>query len=188
MQYKGLMGLVLVCIALVIMSGCVGSSSGAATPQPTPQIIYVTVTVPATPAPITTVLTPAPADTDPILHRFIKMYRPDGNYDKTAPGEEYKFYPEGTIVYKSGTVRLNETTPNTDIMMFMVSTQWTGTWEHLDNNHYLIKMSSTSRPMSAPTVIEVTYQPSYNDKEWKTKVYPPAIIINGITIDQAKID
>jgi hypothetical protein len=188
MQHRALVGLALVCIALVIVSGCIegAPSTNLPVPTPTPQIVYVTVAVPATT--IIPTIAPTQASSDPILHRFIKMYRPAGNYDKTAPGEEYKFYSEGTVVYKYGTAILDEKTPITDIKMFFSISEWTGTWISLGSNQYLLKMESTSNPTAAPKIIEITYKPPYEDKEWRGRIHPAAILVDDKTIEQAKVD
>jgi hypothetical protein len=191
--------LMLFLISLLWISGC--TETAADSPTVTPQIIYVTVTVtpsptpthcywdpvkmacsdkPVTAAPTTVarVVTDAPtaaaAGPDPILHRWIRRYPASGGY----AGYEFKFYPEGTVVYKEGTTEM----VSSNVKIPTPTSQGSGTWTKLSEGHYLVKVNPVG-VSGAPLVREYVivaadatypqhlvsdYEQSFVDATWKT--------------------
>jgi hypothetical protein len=169
------MVLVLVCIAAIVCAGCTGSAPAGtpATASPTitevpPTTIAenVTVTVPAqestnatkkqnTTETVKVSSTITAKNADPILHRYVFRW-PDlvknNNY-----GYEYKFYQDGTVIYKYGIV--TEVSSNLKINP---TTQMVGTWTNLGNNTYLVKILPEGKSGQYYTR-EYTLVPDYVD-------------------------
>ncbi|MGA2105521.1 MAG: hypothetical protein ABSG06_09045 [Methanoregula sp.] len=164
--------LICTCIAVIVSAGCTYSSSQATPSTPTPQIIYVTVTVTPSPttthcywnpqtmscgeqpftAPPTTVVatTATTAAPDPILHRWIRQY-------SNGTGYEFQFYPDGTVIYKLGTI----VTINSNLKIPSPTVSGSGTWTSLGNAQYLVKVYYTGNS-GAPDIIRAyTLEPQY---------------------------
>jgi hypothetical protein len=167
MQLKYAVVFIIMIMSVILMAGCIGMDSPTAV-TPTPQIIYVTVTVTPTPThcywdisrmacsdnpvtaapppaaiPTTIVPTTVPtAASDPILHRWIRQNVSGGGY-------EFRFYSDGTVVYKEGTivsVSSNLKIPSPELTA-------SGSWTKLSDGHYLVKINPVGSS-GAPLVRE----------------------------------
>lgn len=164
--------LVLSCIAMILAAGCTDSgSSESGGITPTPEVIYITVTVtptathcywnpqtmscgdqPYTTAPttaaVTTVATSAP---DPILHRWIRQYAGGGS------GYEFQFYPDGTVVYKRGPI----ITVNNNLKIPSPTTSGSGSWSKIGTTDYLVKIWYTGNGGSPDLIRDYSIVPQY---------------------------
>jgi hypothetical protein len=155
MQLKYAVVFIVLLIVVILVAGCTDTdSSSGVTPapsivsttmtvSPTPTHCYwdsvkmacsdnpVIATTPVTAAPTTIATTPVPAaGPDPILHRWIRQNASGGGY-------EYRFYSDGTVVYKEGmivSVSSNLKIPSPELTA-------TGTWTKLSEGHYLVKIN-----------------------------------------------
>ncbi|MDP3562956.1 MAG: hypothetical protein Q8R70_00545 [Methanoregula sp.] len=174
--------LVLVCIAAIVCAGCTGSApagSPAGTEAkvtalpvtmeiPTPLATTVPVLVQNTSVtPNTTVTAKAiatiPAKTaDPILHRYIFKW-PEA-VKGIYYGFEYKFYPDGSVIYKYGPL-----TEVSSVMTINPTSQMGGTWTNLGENKYLVKVIPEGKNVQSYTR-EYTWVAEYEDPLYPGKI------------------
>jgi hypothetical protein len=162
---------VLVLLVILLGMGCLaGCSSSAPIATPTSQIVYITVLVTPTPQASRAATTPAivmnntTASTDPIIHRYIRQY------SGLTTGYEFKFYPEGTVDYREGTIK--EISGN--FMIDTVSLEASGTWTNLGNMVYLVKILPTGQS-GAQIIRQYTLVPAHEEKD-----YPGVVITEHI--------
>ena len=173
MQKKG--GLFLfsvVCIALILVMGCTSSGSNPAgtTPTSTTAAVVITtitaapvqtsnpVALVTTQATIITPITTTAPTTDPILHRYVRVYIDKLNGQDV--GYEFKFYPEGSVNYKYGTAKMVSDNIKIDSLSEM-----SGTWTKLGDKKYLIKILPTGTS-GAQIIREYTLVPEYIDPKY----------------------
>jgi hypothetical protein len=173
-------------IAVILVAGCTSSSTApAATPAAT--TAPVTSAPAPTQAPVTsestmTVVASTPAavsttasTTDPILHRWVRQY-PVLTGQTHWAAYEFKFYPDGTVVYNYGTPK--ETAGNIQVVS---SYEATGTWAKSGNNTYLLHYLPLGAT-GAQIVDEYTYVPQAIDKEYGRTI--PEHIVSQDEIDE----
>jgi hypothetical protein len=179
-----------VCIAAIISTGCMGSApadipvqevtapaaspaiSQNLTPAESPVIENVSaLKEESTNAPVmenTTVpaevsATIPPMNADPILHRYV--FRWPNAVENNLYGYEYKFYPDGSVIYKYGIV--TEVSSNLKINP---TQQMGGTWTNIGNSNYLVKILPEGKSGQYYTR-EYTLVPEYEDPLYPGKIY-----------------
>jgi hypothetical protein len=95
-------------------------------------------------------MTATTAAPDPILHRWIRQYG-DGT------GYEFQFYPDGTVIYKQGTI----ITVNGNLKIPSTVISGSGTWTALGNAQYLVKVLYTGNSGAPNIVRSYTIVPQY---------------------------
>lgn len=170
MQKNVLLYLLVVCIVVILVAGCTSTSNTATTathvPITTTEIIpIVTTQAPMTTTPsITTSQTPAIETTlssfDPILHRWVRQY-PTFTSSMPWAAYQYKFYPDGSVVYNFGTPA--EVSSNIKVVS---QYEASGTWVKTGNNTYLVKVLPIGTASGAPLIREYTWVPTYIDKQY----------------------
>lgn len=164
------------CIVLILVAGCTSpatttpvtlTSTPTVAPTAAPTAVATTAapaTVATTVQPVTTVTTPT---ADPILHRWIRAI--SGTNPKK--GYEYKFYPDGTVIYNYGSTK--EVSSNL-VIQTPADTSASGTWTKLGENKYIVKILPTGTT-GAQIVEEYTLVPAHEDP-----AYPGVIIKDHI--------
>jgi hypothetical protein len=172
----------LVAIGLILSAGCLSLTNDEAlmsTPTPifspiqtpTPQIVYVIVTVTQTTTPIPEVVTtisttPLPSINptivpteapDPVTHRWIHITNNatliDGNLRYW--GEELHFYSDGTVSYQYGIAKeISSNYAINDPTLY-----GTGTWSKVGDNEYIVKVSNPLLDGSTPKISNVYFYP-----------------------------
>jgi len=100
-------------------------------------------------APATTVQVTATPVSDPILHRWVRQY-PATSAGAASQGYEFMFYPEGTVVYKEGTIE--EISSNLRIPSPV--TTGSGSWTKISEDHYMVKVTPVnSTGSSLPPIV-----------------------------------
>jgi hypothetical protein len=205
MELKYASALIIVLASLIFLAGCTGTIPGP-TVTPTPQVIYVTVTVtptaPVTPAvtfaaikptaPDVLVTTPAPA-ADPILHRYMFTYPNSQGFlgNEVVMGRELRFYPGGTLYETGGTVDyrigyVGEVSGNTAIVKIV--SEASGTWIPMGNNTYYIKILPTELG-GAQLIRHFTLVPAHVNPSYPGIVYPEQIVASdGAAFTRQAID
>jgi hypothetical protein len=179
-----------VCIATILCAGCMGSApAGTPVTEVTTPAASLTITeVPKTmePAVVETATAPTqaathtpatanttgtekvsatipPGDADPILHRYVFRW-PDA-IENNIYGYEYKFYPEGSVIYKYGIV--TEVSSN---LRINPTQQMGGTWTNIGNSTYLVKILPEGQSGQYYTR-EYILIPDYEDPRYPGKIY-----------------
>ncbi len=175
--------LILSCLAVALIAGCTSTSTGTATITSisTPTTL-TTETAAVTASPTVTVTTIAQSaaiatvnTSDPILHRWVRQY-PVLTGKTGWAAYEFKFYPDGTLVFNLGTPKW--TSGNLEVVS---SYEATGTWSKSGNNTYLLKYLPLGTT-GAQIVDEYTYVPESIDKEYGRTI--PEHIVSQDEIDQ----
>ncbi|MCK9580112.1 MAG: hypothetical protein M0Q92_06630 [Methanoregula sp.] len=179
-----------VCIAAILCAGCM-ESAPAGTPvteDRTPAASLTITKVPRTMEPAVVENTTAPTqaatdtsatenttgtvnvcatipprDADPILHRYV--FRWPDMVNNAIYGYEYKFYPEGSVIYKYGIV--TEVSSNLKINP---TQQMAGTWTNIGNCTYLVKILPEGESGQYYTR-EYILIPDYEDPLYPGKIY-----------------
>jgi hypothetical protein len=115
------------------------------------------VTSPPAPAPVNT----TPQQADPIIHRWIRILA-DVDSGGRHQGYELKFYADGTVDYRSGSV----TEVESNLRIDPVESESTGTWTSRGNYTYLVKVWPVSGT-GAQFVREYTWVPAYVERTYK---------------------
>nr|WP_321351972.1 hypothetical protein [uncultured Methanoregula sp.] len=175
------------CIAALFAAGCTSSSAPAvpSVPEmtavpPTTQVLQQTIATPVATAPVTTspvaiiVVTTTATASDPILHRWVRIVR------GTTPqsGYEYKFYPEGTVVYRAGPAKM---VSGNILIQEPYTTDTSGTWSKIGDNRYLVKIYPAGLS-GAQVVSEYTLVPDYVDPAY------PGVTIRAHIESKAETD
>lgn len=164
-MYKGSYILfIFLCIMGIFIAGCTQSDDNApVTPAATisPQVVTTTAAAPAettqcywdpqkmacsdhpvtaaTTIPVVTsaaISVTTTAGPDPILHRWVRQY-PAASTGAISQGYEFNFYPEGTVVYKEGTI----TEVSSNLLIPSPDITGSGSWTKLSEDHYLVKVT-----------------------------------------------
>jgi hypothetical protein len=174
MKISPVLVLLVACAAAILVAGCTGTGSSGLQPTPTPEVIYVTVTVtptptathcywnpqtmscsdqPYTPPPTTVTATATTtAAPDPILHRWIRQYPGGGS------GYEFQFYPDGTVIYKLGTI----VTVNSNLKMPSPNISGSGSWSKIGSTDYLVKVWYTGNSGAPDIIRDYSLVPQYS--------------------------
>jgi hypothetical protein len=174
MQLKTLFFFSLVTLGMLLAAGCTDLLSPDETPDtsvtvppaattaapvvPATGTLTAAVTSPPTTAPVTS-LTLQPAD--PILHRWIRILA-DAGANGRYQGYELKFYADGTVDYRSGSV----TEVESNLRIDPVESESTGTWTSRGNYTYLVKVWPVGA-VGAQFIREYTWVPAYVEKTYK---------------------
>jgi hypothetical protein len=162
----------LVCIAAILCAGCTGSAPAGtpATPVSSPAVTEVPVTTVTTIAENVTAATTAkvtatiPAkNADPILHRYV--FRWPDPVKETYYGYEYKFFSDGSVIYKYGPI--TEVSSNLKINP---TSQMGGTWTNMGNKKYQVKVVPEGKNVQSYTR-EYTLVLAYEDPAFPGKLY-----------------
>jgi hypothetical protein len=175
MQLKTVFFFSLVTLGMLLAAGCTNPLSPGETPNtsvtvPPAATTAAPVVLPATgnlTAAVTSPPTTAPVNTtrtlqatDPILHRWIRMLQ-DADANGRYQGYELKFYADGTIDYRSGSV----TEVESNLRIDPVESESTGTWTSRGDNKYLVKVWPVGNS-GAQFIREYTLVPEYLDKTY----------------------
>lgn len=158
--------LFLVCIAVILVTGCTNSGTSPAPVSTVPTAIITTmVTSVQTTAPTpvvtslsTTVTTAIPTTigTDPILHRWIRQYRSTTGSPTGFTGYEFTFFPGGIVQYRFGyTTMISD-----NIRIDKSQLEGSGTWTKTGDNKYVIQILPTGTT-GAQIVREYTLVPAH---------------------------
>ena len=175
MQLKTVFFFSMVTLGMLLATGCINAFSPQETPNtsvtvppaattaapvvlPPTRNLTATVASPPTAAPVTNL---TPEATDPILHRWIRILA-DAAANGRNQGYELKFYADGTVDYRSGSV----TEVASNVRIDPVESESTGTWTSRGDNKYLVKVWPIGNG-GAQFVREYTYVPEYLDKTYK---------------------
>lgn len=183
---KGLFLISILCIVVILVTGCTSTGSNpapvatTATPAPTTTAVVVTTTTEAqvqTTAPISLVTTTAATTTtativvpttDPIIHRWVRELFIPVNNEKV--GYEFKFYPGGVVNYRYGKTEM----VSSNIRIATPLLEASGTWVNLGDNKYLVKFLPTAES-GAQIIREYTLVPAHEVKEYPGVVIPTHI-------------
>jgi hypothetical protein len=175
MQLKALFFFSLVMLGMLLAAGCTNPlfpdetpATGVTVPPaattkvpvvlPETRAPAAAVTSPPTTAPVTN-LTLQPAD--PILHRWIRILA-DADSSGRYQGYELKFYADGTVDYRSGSV----TEVGSNLRIDPVDSESTGTWTSRGNYTYLVKVWPVGA-VGAQFIREYTWVPAHVEKTYK---------------------
>jgi len=111
-----------------------------------------------------------PMNADPILHRYV--FRWPNAVENNMYGYEYKFYPDGSVIYKYGIV--TEVSSNLKINP---TQQMGGTWTNIGNSNYLVKILPEGQSGQYYTR-EYTLVTEYEDPLYPGKIYKEHIESN----------
>jgi hypothetical protein len=96
----------------------------------------------------TTATTVAP---DPILHRWIRQYQGGGS------GYEFQFYPDGTVIYKLGTI----VTVNSNLKIPSPTVSGSGSWSKIGSTDYLVKVWYAGNSGAPDIIRDYSIVPQY---------------------------
>ena len=155
--------LILVCIAVILVTGCTNSGTSPAPVSTVPTAIITTVVTSVqttTPTPVITSLSttvtmaiPTTIAPDPILHRWIRQYR---NTTGSFIAYEFTFFPGGIVQYRTGYPTMISSNLRIDQSLQEAS----GTWTKTGDNKYVIQILPTGMT-GAPIVREYTLVPAH---------------------------
>jgi hypothetical protein len=175
MQLKALFFFSLVMLGMLLAAGCTNPLSPSEPPVTTvttpPAVTTAApVVLPETRTPAAAVTSPPATDpvtnttlqaADPILHRWIRILA-DAGANGRYQGYELKFYADGTVEYRSGSVEEVES----NIRIDPVDSESTGTWTSRGDNKYLVKVWPVGA-VGAQFIREYTRVPAYVEKTYK---------------------
>jgi len=174
----------LIVVLGIASGGCLGSQPQAPTVTPTPQIIYVTVTVTPAETPVTTA--PVAVTTTPqasvLFHRWVNT---TGSFQaENWQGMELRFYPSGFVSLNNGTMK--EVSSN--IVLDKVNQQWVGKWIAAGPDIYIVRLTLSGTTDENPLVYVVRYYPESSDPRYPGLASPERVEFDKTLFFRGKID